>query len=101
MMARDCLRSDSSAVARRRCELGPPLDPAEAVTRSREFGTASPARALQGARNQAPAHRCRDAGELDLVDEAVRLAHLLNGRSPVYGSPLASRRMATAMALQV
>src|SRR5258706_2154263 len=25
MMARDCLRSDSSAVARRRCELGRPL----------------------------------------------------------------------------
>src|SRR5665213_3037310 len=49
--------------------------------RSREFGPASSAGALQGAGHETPAHRCRDARKLGLAVAVLRLA-LLPGDRP-------------------
>ncbi len=101
MMGRDCLRSDSSAAARRHCGFGRPLGSASAVARSRELGAASSARAIQGAWRETAAYRRRDSDGPGLVVAAVRLAFVPDGCSAGNGSPLAPSRLAPILAPQV
>src|SRR5665213_49505 len=69
--------------------------------RSREFGPASSAGALQGAGHEIPAHRCRDARKLGLAVAVLRLALLPGDRPSGNRAAVAPSRLATILALQV
>src|SRR5665213_2276996 len=69
--------------------------------RSRAFGPASSAGALQGAGHETPAHRCRDARKLGLAVAVLRLALLPGDHPSGNRAAVAPSRLATILALQV